>query len=148
MDENLNKIEDFIDQPAVVNGHGVPSQRRLVPKAIEANTSKEESQDFVPISESNIDEEYSDTPSIVDQFEKKPDSCLPGAPRCKIFKLNGDGQGEMAYDKFMADTVPLGAPKIVVVSESEQFYEGSWIVKVVYFPVRYKKLVPIKENRK
>lgn len=82
---------------------------------------------------------WSETPTIADQFVSLNSTCREEPPMCSIFKLPEDLD---RYNKLIARTVPLEAPRTLIYLEEREFYEGEWLILVKHSKVVYKKLIP------
>lgn len=86
------------------------------------------------------DANWHDKPTYGDQFSRWPEHCTLEGPKFKQFDL---ATQEAALDEFMLQTLPEGAPNILVETVEKQFGASSesWKILVVYHKVKYRKLL-------
>lgn len=86
------------------------------------------------------DELWHDTPTYADQFIRWPEHCTLEGPKFRQFDL---GSQSSELDDFMLQTMPEGAPSIIIDTIDKQFGANSenWKVLVIYHKVKYRKLL-------
>jgi hypothetical protein len=85
------------------------------------------------------DGKYSDKPSVPNQMSMFPGSVKYGPGKTKTFRWSEEAPDDEAYNEFMAQAHPEGAPRIVILHEHRHFsdHKAAVVVQVMYREVAY-----------
>jgi len=84
--------------------------------------------------------DYYSTPTLANQWEDYPDTCEIKAPSFLVFDMM-DSASVDAMNELYAQQDPAGAPRVIIIEESEYKSDTAWKIRVKYSKVGYKRLI-------
>lgn len=115
-----------------------PSQIALLPDPTEVKLPDNQADAILAAPPQELSIKWSETPSIIDQFMLKPETCKPGPIVTRVFDLC-DTSDLSTFNQIKERAFPEGAPQIVIMREEIVPFDAKATFKAIlqYRPISY-----------